>query len=228
MRSSQKGKGIARDAAAAQQWKVPAAECTVDKGVIAHGPSKRRVRYGQVAAAAAKLEPPKDVKLRDPKDWKIAGKPVRRLDIPDKVTGKPVFGVDVDLPGMLHASIFQSPVFGGKVKSVDSAEAGKMRGVKKIVREADFVAVIADNWWRANQAVKALKVEWDEGPNGKASDETILAMLREGLADPKLPEARKVGAEYAALPQPRDHGADDAPPRAAVVEAGQTTPRWSR
>jgi len=206
VRSSQdyvrKGGATAREmlvAAAAQQWKVPAAECKAEKGVITHGASRRRVRFGQVADAAAKLEPPKDVKLRDPKDWKIAGKPVRRLDIPDKVMGKPVFAVDVDLPGMLHASIFQSPVFGGKVKSVDASAAEKMRGVKKIVREADFVAVVADNWWRANQAVRALKVEWDEGANGNASDETIMKMLREGLADPKLPEARKVGDAAAAM-----------------------------
>ena len=107
------------------------------------------------------------MKLRDPKDWKIAGKPLRRLDIPDKVLGKPVFGIDVTLPGMLHASIAQCPVFGGKVKSVDSAAAEKMRGVKQVVRAGDFVAVVADNWWRANQALKQVKVEWDVGKNGE-------------------------------------------------------------
>jgi isoquinoline 1-oxidoreductase beta subunit len=186
-------------AAAAAQWNVPASECSADKGVITHGPSKRRIRYGQVAAAAAKLTPPRDVKLRDPKDWKIAGKPVRRLDIPDKVLGKPVFGVDVALPGMLHASIAQCPVFGGKVKSVDSAQAQKMRGVKMVVREADFVAVVADNWWRANAALRKVKIEWDAGAHGSASDATILALLRDGLAEPKPAEARKVGDCASAL-----------------------------
>ncbi len=186
-------------AAAAAQWKVPASECTVDKGVITHGPSKRRLRYGQVAAQAAKLDPPKDVKLRDPKDWKIAGKPLRRLDIPDKVLGKPVFGTDVMLPGLLHASIAQCPVFGGKVKSLDAAEAEGMRGVKKVVREEDFVAVIADSWWRANRALKRLKVEWDSGAHGQASDATIAAMFREGLADPNLVEAKKAGDVAGAL-----------------------------
>jgi isoquinoline 1-oxidoreductase subunit beta len=186
-------------AAAAAQWKVPASECTVDKGVITHGPTKRRLRYGQVATAAAKLSPPKDVALRDPKDWKIAGKPLRRLDIPDKVLGKPVFGTDVMLPGMLHASIAQCPVFGGKVKSVDSAEAEKMRGVKKVVREDEFVAVVADSWWRADQALRKVKVEWDAGEYGKASDATIMAMFREGLADPKMMEAKKAGDAAAAL-----------------------------
>jgi isoquinoline 1-oxidoreductase beta subunit len=186
-------------AAAAAQWKVPAAECAADKGVITHGPTKRRLRYGQVASAAAKLPPPKDVALRDPKDWKIAGKPLRRLDIPDKVLGKPVFGTDVVLAGMLHASIAQCPVFGGKVKSVDSASAEKMRGVKKVVREDEFVAVVADSWWRADQALKKLKVEWDVGAYGNASDATIQAMFREGLADPKMMEAKKAGDANSAI-----------------------------
>ena len=186
-------------AAAAAQWKVPAAECAVDKGVITHGPSKRRLRYGQVAAQAAKLPAPQDVKLRDPKDWKIAGKPLRRLDIPDKVLGKPVFGTDVMLPGLLHASIAQCPVFGGKVKSVDDSVALAMRGVKKVVREADFVAVVADSWWRADQALKKVRVEWDPGEFGAASDATITAMFREGLADPKMMEAKKAGDAAGAL-----------------------------
>jgi isoquinoline 1-oxidoreductase beta subunit len=185
--------------AAATQWNVPARECTVAKGVITHTPTMRTTRYGQVAADAALREPPKDVKLKDPKDWTIAGKSVPRLDIPDKVLGKPVFGVDVRLPGMLHASIVQCPVFLGKVKSVDSAAAEKMRGVKKVVREGDFVAVVADNWWRANQAAKALRIEWDEGANGQVSDATIMAMFRAGLDDPKPASAKKAGDTPAAL-----------------------------
>jgi len=185
--------------AAAARWKVPVAECTVDRGVIAHGPSKRSLRYGEVAGAAGKLEPPKDIVLRDPKDWKIAGKPVHRFDIPDKVLGKPVFGVDVALPGMLHASIAQCPVFGGTLKSVDASVAEKMRGVKKVVREADFVAVVADSWWRADHALQKLRIEWDAGGNGSVSSETITAMLREGLADPNLPQARTVGAVDTAM-----------------------------
>ncbi len=185
--------------AAAARWGVPAADCTVERGLISHGPSRRSLRYGEVAAEAAKLEPPKAVTLRDPKDWKIAGKSMKRFDIPDKVMGKPVFGVDVVLPGMLHASIAQCPVFGGKLKSVDSASAEKMRGVKKVVRETDFVAVVADNWWRADQALQKLRIEWDEGGNGNASTESIMAMLREGLADPKLPSAKRLGDADAAL-----------------------------
>jgi len=180
-------------AAAAAQWQVSAAQCSADKGVVTHGPTRRTLRYGQLAGRAAKLRPPADVALRDAKDWKIAGKPLHRLDIPDKVLGKPVFATDVVLPGMLHASIAQSPVFGGKVKAVDAAEAEAMRGVKKVVRTQDFVAVVADSWWRANRALGKLKIEWDVGAYGRASDATIAAMLREGLADPKAAEARRTG-----------------------------------
>jgi len=186
-------------AAAAAQWKVAADDCTVERGVVAHGPSGRTLRYGDVASAAAKLAPPKDVKLRDARDWKIAGKPVHRLDTPDKVLGKPVFAVDVSLPGMLHASIAQCPVFGGKVASVDAGDAEKMRGVKKVVRQENFVAVVADSWWRANEALKKVKVEWDTAGNGNASDATIAAMLEDGLAQPALPQARLLGNPKAAL-----------------------------
>lgn len=186
-------------AAAAARWKVPAAQCTAASGVIVHEPTGRKLRYGEVAAAAATLAPPKDVTLRDPAEWKIAGKPLHRLDIPDKVRGKPVFAVDVTLPGMLHASIAQCPVFGGKAASVDAHAALGMRGVKKVVREEDFVAVVADNWWRANEALKKVKIEWDTAGNDRVDDQTISAMLREGLADTTLPQARKLGDAPAAI-----------------------------
>ncbi|HZZ91961.1 MAG TPA: molybdopterin cofactor-binding domain-containing protein [Usitatibacter sp.] len=199
--------------AAAEQWKVPAAECTVSKGVISHAKSKRRTTYGKVAAAAGKIEPPKDVQLKDAKDWTIAGQPLRRLEMPDKVLGKPVYGVDVDLPGLLKASIVQSPVFLGKVKGLDSAEAEKMRGVKGVVRADDFVAVVADNWWRANQAAKKLDVQWDNGDNGTVSTETIFASFREGLEAKDLPAARKIGDAPAALAS-----------AAKVVEAEYSSP----
>ena len=199
--------------AAASQWNVPADECTASKGVITHGKSKRRTTYGKVAAAAGKLEPPKDVKVKDPKDWIIAGKPLRRLEMPDKVLGKPVYGVDVELPNMLKASIVQSPVFLGKLKSVDASESEKMRGVKGIVKGDDFVAVVADNWWRANQAAKKLKIEWDEGQNGQVSTDTIFASFREGLEAKDLPSARKIGDAPGALAS-----------AAKVVEAEYSSP----
>jgi isoquinoline 1-oxidoreductase beta subunit len=206
IRSSQdylrKAGAIAREmlvAAAAVQWKVAPDQCTASAGTIVHPGTGRTLRYGAVASAAAKRVPPTDVQLRDPSAWKIAGKPVRRLDIPDKVRGKPVFGVDVSLPGMLHASIAQCPVFGGKVKDVDASAAQTMRGVKKIVREDDFVAVVADNWWRANQALKRVKIDWDTGSNAKVDNDAIAAMLRDGLDASNLPHARKIGDAPAAL-----------------------------
>jgi isoquinoline 1-oxidoreductase subunit beta len=184
---------------AADEWKVPVAECTAANGVVTHGASKRRMTYGKLAARAGKMQAPTDVPLKDAKDWTIAGQSVARLDIPDKVRGMPVFGVDVQLPGMLMASIVQCPVFLGKVKSVDASDAEKMRGVKGIVKEDDFVAVVADNWWRANQAAKKLKIEWDTGKYGGASSETIAAMLRESLDAKDLASARKMGDTPAAL-----------------------------
>jgi isoquinoline 1-oxidoreductase beta subunit len=185
--------------AAAQGWGVPASECRADKGVISHDPSGRKTTYGKVAGAAAKLAPPSDVKLKDPKTWKIAGQSVARLDIPDKVLGKPVFGVDVSLPGLLHASIAQCPVFGGKFLSVDSKAVEALPGIKKVVKEADFVAVVADSWWRADQALRKLDIRWDTAGNGKLDNSSVAAMLREGLSQPNLPVARKTGEGAAGL-----------------------------
>src|SRR3954466_4310230 len=168
--------------AAANQWKVPVAECSAANSIITHGPTKRRLRYGQVAEAAAKLPVPQDVKLKDPKEWKIAGKPLKRLDTADKVNGKMVYGADIKLPGMLNATIKECPVFGGKVKSFDAAKVEKMKGVKKVVQVGDTaVAVVADTWWQAKVALDALPIVWDEGENAKVSSASIAAVLKEGL-----------------------------------------------
>jgi isoquinoline 1-oxidoreductase beta subunit len=172
--------------AAANQWGVPASECSASKSVIRHGPSGRTVTYGQVAEAAGKLEPPKDVQLKDPKDWSIAGKPLKRLDTAEKLTGKQVYAIDVKLPGMLNAAIKDSPVIGGKVKSFDAAKVQSMPGVKKVVQVGDSaVAVIADTWWQAKTALDALPIVWDEGPHVNVSSETINAMVKEGLESDK-------------------------------------------
>jgi len=168
--------------AAANEWKVPAAECKVANGVITHTPSGKTTSYGKVAEAAAKLEPPTDVKLKDPKDWTIAGKGLKRLDTVDKTTGKMTYGIDVKLPGMLNAAIKDCPVFGGKVKSFDEAKIANMKGVKKVVPVGDSaVAVVADTWWHAKTALDALPIVWDEGDNAKVSSETIAKWLAEGL-----------------------------------------------
>src|SRR5438552_3388564 len=135
--------------AAAEQWNVPVGELSVSDGVITHELSKRSVRYGEVAATAAKLTPPdpKSIKLKDPKDWKIAGKPLKRLDTADKLDGSKIFAIDLQLPGMLNAAIKDCPVFGGKLKSYDESKIAGMPGVKKVVRVKDTaVAVVADTW----------------------------------------------------------------------------------
>ncbi len=169
-------------AAAAQAWKVPVAECSVVKGVISHAASGRSTTYGKMAAAAAKITPPADVPLKDSKDWTIAGKPVKRLDTADKLNGKQVYGIDLDMPGLLNAAIKDCPVFGGKVKSFDAAKVASMPGVKKVVPVgASAVAVVADNWWHAKTALDALPIVWEPGDNVAASSTTIAAHLAQGL-----------------------------------------------
>ncbi|MES2910690.1 MAG: molybdopterin cofactor-binding domain-containing protein [Pseudomonadota bacterium] len=174
--------------AAADGWKVSPADCSVANGVITHTPSGRKTTYGKVAVAAGKLTPPDvaTVKVKDAKDWKLAGKRLARLDTADKVTGKQVYGMDVVLPGMLNAAIKECPVFGGKLKSFDAAAIEKRPGVKKVVRVGDTaVAVVADTWWRAKSALAAMPVVWENGPNEKVSSESIAAILKAGLDAPE-------------------------------------------
>jgi isoquinoline 1-oxidoreductase beta subunit len=168
--------------AAASEWKVEPSSCTVAKGVITHTASGRSTTFGKVADAASKLEAPKDVSLKDPKTWTVAGKPLKRLDTPEKVNGKAVYAIDVKLPGMLNAALKNCPVFGGKIKSFDAAKIEKMPGVKKVVQIADTgVGVIADTWWRAKTALDALPIEWDNGANARVQSADIAAAQKEGL-----------------------------------------------
>ena len=170
--------------AAANQWNVPAAECSAANSVITHKTSGRTVSYGRVAEAAARLPAPdpKAIKLKDPKEWKVAGKSMKRLDTADKVVGKQVYGFDLKLPGMLNAAIRDCPVFGGKVKSFDAAKAERMPGVKKIVRVADSaIAVVADTWWHAKTALDAMPIQWDNGENARVSSASIAEILKAGL-----------------------------------------------
>ncbi len=170
--------------AAADEWKVPASELTVADGVITHKASGRSTSYGKVAAAAAQLPPPdpKSIKLKDPKDWTIAGKPMKRLDTAAKLNGSKVYAVDVRLPGMLSAAVKDCPVYGGKLKSFDEAKIAGMPGVRRVVQVSDSaVAVVADTWWRAKKGLDALPIVWDEGPNASVSSATIAEHLKEGL-----------------------------------------------
>jgi isoquinoline 1-oxidoreductase beta subunit len=186
--------------AAASEWNVPAAECTAEKSVITHKASGRSLRYGQVAAAAAKLEAPKDVALKDPKDWIIAGKPLARLDTADKTTGAKIYGMDFKLPGMLNAAIKDCPVFGGKVKSFDAAKIKAMPGVKHVLPVGDSaVTVVADTWWQAKTALDALPIVWDDGPHAKVSSASLAEWLKEGLDAPGAVVGNQNGDVKAAI-----------------------------
>src|SRR5579863_9636842 len=167
-------------AAAAARWNVPASQCIAQDSTITHGPSGRTVSYGEVADEAAKLEPPA-VKLKDPADWTLVGQPRRRLDVFDKVTGHPVYAIDVRLPDMLYAAIRHCPIFGGALKSVDESPLSAMKGVRRVVRLADAVAVVADSWWRAKRALDVLPIVWDEQGNGGVSIDSIAGLVRGAL-----------------------------------------------
>ena len=168
--------------AAAEAWKVPPAECRAAAGVITHTPTGRRTTFGKVAGAAASLPVPTEIALKDPKDWKLVGKRLARLDTVEKTTGALVYGADLQLPGMLHAAIRDCPVFGGKLRSFDAAAVATRRGVRKVVRVGESaVAVVADTWWRARTALEALPVQWDLGAHASVQQSHIEAMVAAGL-----------------------------------------------
>jgi isoquinoline 1-oxidoreductase subunit beta len=200
-------------AAAAARWNMPAAQCIARDGTIMHEPSGRTVTFGAVAADAAKIAPPANVKVKPPSAWKLAGTPRRRLDVYDKVTAKPVYAIDVRLPHMLYAAILQCPVFGGVLKSVDETSIAAMAGVRGVVRMPDAVAVVADSWWRAKRAADALRIGWDDRGNGAVSSASIAETVRAGLAEADSRVGRAEGDAAAALAgAPRRITADYAVP----------------
>ena len=188
--------------AAAEQWKVPVGEVTVANGVITHAASRRSTTYGKVAAAAAKLAPPdpKNITLKDPKEWKIAGRPLKRLDTAAKLDGSLKYAIDVREPGMLNAAIAQCPVFGGKLESWDDSPIRNRPGVKRVVKvNGSTVAVVADTWWHAKTALDALPIVWDEGPNATQTSATIVERLQEGLTAPSAYAFRSEGDALKAI-----------------------------
>src|SRR3989441_4756159 len=164
-------------AAAAQTWGVEQAECRAERGAVVHAPTKRRLTYGKLVAKAATLTAPPAVPLQNPKDWKILGTRVRRLDTPPKVDGSAQFGIDVKVPGMLVAVLARSPVFGGKVKSFDATKAKAVPGVRHVVQVSSGVAVVADGYWPAKKGRDALAVTWDEGANATVSSASIAQLF---------------------------------------------------
>jgi isoquinoline 1-oxidoreductase beta subunit len=164
--------------AAAKQWQVDPASCTTANSEVMHKESGRKLSYGGLALAAGSEVPPKDVPLKDPKDFVLIGKPLKRLDTPDKVNGNAVYGIDAMLPNMKFATLKTCPVFGGKVARVDDTLARKIPGVRKIVVLDDFVAVVGDHMWAAKKGLDALDIDWDEGPNAHISSNDIWRDLR--------------------------------------------------
>ena len=185
-------------AAAAQQWKVDASTCRVEKGVVIHPPTSKKATYGSLAAVAATLPVPVDVPLKDPKNFTLIGKPTRRLDTPSKTNGTAQFGLDVTLPGMLTALIARSPVFGGKVMSFNATEAQQVPGVKAVVQVPTGVAVIAERFWPAKLGRDKLKIKWDEGDNSNLSTTRMLADFSARSASPGN-LAKKTGDPQSAL-----------------------------
>jgi isoquinoline 1-oxidoreductase beta subunit len=202
--------------AAANQWKVPVGELTVADGVITHAASKRSIGYGKVAAAAAKLEAPdpKSIALKNPKDWKVAGKPLKRLDTAPKLNGSKVYAIDIRLPGMLCAAIKDCPVYGGTLKSYDESKIAGRPGVRRVVKVGNTaVAVVADTWWRAKAALDVLPIVWDEGEHATQSSAKIAEHLKEGLTAAATNGERKEGDALKAIAE-----------AAKTVEALYSTP----
>ncbi|HEX5819952.1 MAG TPA: xanthine dehydrogenase family protein molybdopterin-binding subunit [Gemmatimonadales bacterium] len=179
--------------AAAARWGVDRATCHAENSRVLHEASGRSATYGELATAAAKLPVPETVRLKDPKDWKLIGRPVPRLDVPAVVRGEPVFAGDVRVPGMLVAQVERPPVLGGSVKSFDDAEARAVPGVRAVVQLSGGVAVIAEDFWAARKGREALVVEWDEGPNTALDSDAVRATLRALVAQPKGAVVRQDG-----------------------------------
>jgi isoquinoline 1-oxidoreductase beta subunit len=184
--------------AAANKWGIPKSQCRAQNGLITNLATNERVSFGSVAEAASKLEIPRQASMKDPTNFHLIGTSVPRLDTPDKISGKTTFGIDVRMPGMLYASLERCPVSGGKVKSFDASATKTVPGIKQVVQISNGVAVVAENTWAANQGRKALKIDWDEGPNANASTAGLRQMFAEMAGKPGA-EARKVGDAQAAL-----------------------------
>jgi isoquinoline 1-oxidoreductase subunit beta len=163
--------------AAAKRWNVDPAACLAQSGEVRHEATGRRATYGELAADAARLPVPQNVALKRPEQFKLIGTPAKRLDTPAKVNGTAVYGIDVRPPGVKIATLAQSPVFGGRVKSVDDAAAKAVKGVRQIVRLDDAVAVVADHMGAAKKGLAALSIEWEDGPHAKLNTEAIAAEL---------------------------------------------------
>jgi isoquinoline 1-oxidoreductase beta subunit len=171
-------------AAAARRWNVDPASCRAQRGEVLHPPTGRHTTYGELAADAARMPVPDQVALKEPKDFKLIGTPAKRLDLPAKINGTAVFGIDARPPGVKIATLAQSPVFGGRVKRVDEAAARAIKGVRQIVRLDDAVAVVADHMGAAKKGLAALATEWDDGPHAGLTTEDVARELEQATLKP--------------------------------------------
>lgn len=169
--------------AASQAWNVDAKDCHVENGYVLHTGSDKKIGYGELAEKAATLPVPQEVTLKEAKDFTLIGKPVKRLDSPQKVNGQAIYGIDVRQPNMKIATVAMSPVLGGKVVSVDDSKARDIKGVRKIVKLDDAVAVIADHMWAAKQGLAALNIKWDGGRNESLTMKDIVRQLDQASSD---------------------------------------------
>src|SRR5467141_984022 len=171
-------------AAAAKRWNIDPASCRAESGEVLHPPTGRTIKYAELAAAAARMPVPERVVLKRPEDFKLIGTPAKRLDAPSKVNGTAVYGIDVRPPGVKIATLAQSPVFGGRVKSVNDAAARSVNGVRQIVRLDDAVAVVADHMGAAKKGLEALAIEWEDGPHAKLTTAAIATELEKATLSP--------------------------------------------
>ncbi|HYA16843.1 MAG TPA: molybdopterin cofactor-binding domain-containing protein, partial [Bryobacteraceae bacterium] len=178
--------------AAANRWKVDASQCRAEKGAVINTATSARLTYGNLVTDAARLTPPKNVTLKDAKQFKIIGKSPRRLDTPEKVNGRAKFGIDAQVPGMVYAAVARCPVFGGKAASFDDSKAKTLPGYRRTVPISSGVAVVSDNTWSAIQGARALTVKWDEGPNANLTSAAVSKLFAERTLQPGS-EARKNG-----------------------------------
>jgi len=174
-------------AAAAKRWKVDPAELRAENGFVLRG--RERISFGKLAAEAAKLEPPASVKLKDPAHWKLIGKPTKRLDTPEKVTGRAKFGIDVRFPGLLTAVVLRAPTLGATVKKWNADKALRVPGVRKVVQVPTGLAVVADHFWAAQTGREALEAEWEPGAGADFDSDEYLAKLRMLAATPEIGRA---------------------------------------
>ncbi|MFZ0603818.1 MAG: molybdopterin cofactor-binding domain-containing protein, partial [Roseiarcus sp.] len=185
-------------AAAAKRWNVEPASCHAQHGEVLHPPTEKRATYGELAADAALMPVPENIALKQPQDFTLIGTRAKRLDTPAKVNGTAVFGIDVRPPGVKIATLAQSPVFGGRVKSVDARAAMAVNGVRQVVTLDDAVAVVADHMGAARKGLAALVIEWDEGPHARLTTDDIVAELEQATLKPG-PVAQNIGDVDTAL-----------------------------